>query len=162
MRFFLNNPPRWLARALAVVNGKTQTEIENTLYPVVEVAQAGWGLDAKVESFQTDGSLVGPVIETITASDFEAKRVLFQCNNPGTAAIVVFAALRRGTGVSVQLTAFSIAAGTNGTWGLLGGGRDWFVVPPGCSLEINQAQYTTTAGFIRVMEVTHPAGVNLS
>jgi len=162
-RFFLNNPPRWLARALAIVNGNTQTEIEDTLYPVVEVAQGGWGLTPVIRSFQVDGTLGSITLTTIACSDFETKLVQIEQNNPDTAANSCLVRLRVGTGVSVTQVNHGAVAGSSQSWAQIGGpARKWFVVPPGCSLEVTQASYTTTAGFFRFIEVTLPAGSNLS
>jgi len=162
-RFFLNNPPRWLARALAIVNGNTQTEIEDTLYPVVEVVQGGWGVTPTIRSFQVDGALGSLTLTTIACSEFETKLVQVEQNNPDTAANSCLVRLRVGTGVSVTQVNHGAPAGTSHTWQQIGGaGRRWFFVPPGCSLEVTQQSYTTTAGYFRFIEVTLPAGSNLS
>lgn len=158
----LNNPPRWLARALAVINGQTQLEIEDRLYPVVEVVQDGWGLQPTITSVQVDGSLAGPTTTIFAANENESLRLKLSANNPGTAAATIQALLRVGAGGSVQEFANSLAAGTTADWRAFAGGRQWIVVPPGCALEVLQAQYTITAGFIRAIEVRCPGGCNLS
>lgn len=160
--FRLNNPPRWLARALAVINGQTQLEIEDRLYPVVEVAQDGFGLLASIRSEQVDGSLATGITTTITCTEYESKRVRFHHFNPGSTGVGLSCRLRVGAGVSVDSYNSTTPAGSLIPWEAIGGGKNWYVVPPGCSLEIVQAIYVTTAGYIRLIEVAHPGGVNLS
>ena len=159
--FFVNNPPRWLARALAIVNGQTQTEIEDRLYPVVDAVQGGWGL-ASIISAQINGSLGSVVTHSVTADQTQSKLVAVEHNNPDTATSLFTIALRVRQSVSVRYYRGITAINNVQSMNELSSGQRWFAVPPECALEITQQPYATNAGFIRVIEVTLPGGVNLS
>jgi len=158
--FQLNNPPRWIARALQIVNGRLPDGISDTIFPVTDVTQSGFG-DATYAQNQFDGSLGSFTTNIISCSEFESKRVKVACFNPDVGAREYVVTLRAPSGSGCNESTLSVGAGLTAGHGLFGSGRQWFIVPPACSLSLLQGIYTTTAGFYRVIVCTHAAGVAL-
>lgn len=87
MSWFVNDPPRWLAKALAIVNGNAPVNIGSEIVPVVDSLQKGWG-DITWDYFTHTGA-VGSVSQTAPAGfvNLNVNRI-FTCSfdNPDTAA----------------------------------------------------------------------------
>jgi len=161
--FQINNPPTWLAAVLRIVNGSAPQRIGDELFPVVELTQGGWAFVKSVTSRDVTGSLGGPTVETITADATQSKLVKLSHTNPGSANCLLTVRLTVPGGPSLvrEYVANTLSASTT-AWGTIGSGRQWFVIPPGWRLEIEQGGYATTAGLIHVIEVVLPNGVDLS
>jgi len=155
----INNPPRWLARALQIVEGVAAPAITTEIHQVVDAMQNGHG--AAVHSLGVlAGSLAGGVnviIGDATREDF-AYLVRFSMNNPGTTTINVGADLAiQGQG-NVRLTLRSVIAGSTQDWASFTSGQQYWYVPPKSTLTLSLAQFTTTAGNLVYEVVRVPAG----
>lgn len=151
----VNNPPRWLAIALSIINGGASPVIGRELFQVVDSYQSGFGM-ATFSSVQVDGSLGGPITTLLTPPDGFAARVKVQHFNAGTVSNNVQVGLRCGTGALFVELLRTTGAGLLSDWLTLGGGKQWLVIPPGCSMEIVQNAYTTTAGHLKYVYCLHP------
>lgn len=171
MNLFLNNPPRWIARALQIVSGGTPPAITPELYQTAETIQGGWGLAqwntvtipgqvgaTTTFGLNSDPTTFGTLREDVTLL------VQAAITNPGTATVTTTFGLYRGIpGLTPEVRIWNtgVPAGTLYSWnGQIAAGLQYWVIPPGFSLLIVQNAYTTSAGRVDLLVGTLPAGVN--
>jgi len=155
----IQRPPRWLLEAFGIIIGKNPQQMLEDVQPVVDAFQRGFG-QASYKSYQVVGSLGGPITTVIGSATDEsfATRVKLAHLNSGTTSCNVQTRLQARQGDLVTDRLFTTPAGAYSDWSILGLGRQWIVVPPGCVLQITQNAYTITAGRIEVFECRTPAG----
>lgn len=154
----VQRPAIWLWNALGVIVGTNPQFIASDLVPVVDAWQSGFGV-AKYVSEQVNGSIGGPITTTYGSTDgLTQTRIKIAHFNAGSTSVNIQIRLRAGTGALVNEVLIPTAAGSISTHNVLGSGRQWFVIPPTCVMEITQNAYVTTAGRIEVLRCEMPAG----
>lgn len=169
MLTMINNPPRWLAKALGIVEGVAAPAITTELHQVVDAVQGGHALATHTIGAQTGA--VGSVtsIEPISSTDpdvIEGKYAyLFRMSvdNAGTAPSQVELLIGRpGAGTLLRLViARAVPATTNHYWNEIGAGLGQYAyIPPGFYLSMAIGSGTTLALTARWELVRLPAGVH--
>ena len=147
MSWFVNDPPRWLARALAIVNGNAPTQISNEIVPVADVMQGGWG--DITWSFQFMAGAIGSVTQAAIVSADVNNNHIVSCsfdNGDTAASLITLDLTYPNFAQPVVMHKGSVAAGgfaDNKT--ILGGGSQFLLVPAGYVLRATIPPATTTA-----------------
>lgn len=162
----LQRPLTWLWTALGIVRGTNPSNLAGDIVPTIDAMQGGLGM-AVHEYELLSGSLVGGVQTTIGGDPNYSYLVRLNCINPGTANVLLTVQLLDPTqSLGPMLTIGNVPAASHWGWATpttiaatgIGGGMQFFWVPPGWRLLIGIGTYTTTAGNSQIHKVRLPAG----
>lgn len=163
MRYFLNNPPVWLARALGIVSGSAGWESSGEMFQTLDAVQGGWGMTPGWKAVATTvGVGAGGEIIVMSNTDTELTRVAFVDFINGTAANQRFTVRLRGITANVDLFLYDNGAVPVGTLphNTINAGPRPIIVPPGFFLV--QTYSAIAAGTITAQTIwaDMPKGVN--
>lgn len=139
----IQRPAGWMVKALALLSGRAPSRLDSTVYPMIDTWQGG-----QADAVWTASSLLMPTItgamEYILSPDTEnirLVRVSFRKSGALGSATVAFVMKADGTltlSTPPHLVHYNVgsltADGTLVSWGLIGAGALWWVLPPRASL----------------------------
>ena len=164
MLTMMNNPPRWLAKVLAIVEGIAAPAITTEVHQTVDVMQNGHGF-----AVRKYGRLAGAVgsITSMNLPETEAEvsdefafLVRISLRNPGSGGVTLDGSLSQvpsaGTFPVVAFSA-TAAAGDTLAWQEFSGGQQYLYIPPNCQLALALGSFAAVAGDARWELVRVPA-----
>ena len=163
----MNNAPRWLARAAAVVNGTVQTEISPVVVPTIDVMQDGWGLAKFTNVIMLNNGLAQTLRVCGDSANLELgltqhHLVRFSVQNNDAIGVVceAYQLSRLGAWLLYEFGE-TVPAGTTRSTSYCMGGRDWIYIAPGNELWFAQSAGALNAGRMSALVVSAPAGTKL-
>lgn len=157
--FFVNNPPRWLVKALAIVNGDTQLQVDEVLFPVIDAMQGGWGQATYESRVQFIAVGVADSLQ-LDAPEGKILAVRLSVTNNGAANILITvrSAIVGGQGSVIEHIG-NVPPGTTHAWYVIRPDSSWLKCVPGGRIIIDWSAGATVISSIGLIVATLPAGV---
>lgn len=131
MNLFLNNPPRWLAKALGIVSGGAAPAITHELYQTADALQSGLGAVKSWTLQNSTGAVAAAVTVDITADEDSTR--LVRCGLQQSANVASqFQARLFGPGsiAALYIASLNTAAANPIPWQSLEPNAPYWILPP--------------------------------